>query len=379
MLRTDDLDFDLPDDRIATHAIEPRDAARLLVVDREIARAQPHPCDHVVRELPDLLRPGDLLVFNTTRVLPARFVGAREDTGGGVQGLYLHDDPEPGVWRCLVKSRRFKPGAVVRLADRQGAPSEVTMTLIERADAEAGAWRVRVEPAGSAPDVLNHVGRTPLPPYIRSARKSAGEHEDAQVDVERYQTVYAEAEAASVAAPTAGLHFTPDLLARLAAMGVERADVTLHVGAGTFKPIETERVEDHPMHAEWCAMSSASIEAVRAVRADPARRVIAVGTTTARTLESYAAAMASAGSPPAHLDTALLITPGYEWHWVEGLLTNFHLPRSTLLAMVGALLHDTDLETDAANGLTRLKALYRHAIDRDYRFYSYGDAMLILP
>lgn len=384
MLRTDTLDFNLPQERIARHPAEPRDAARLMVVHRDAPDVAEH---RIVRDLPEILRPGDLMVFNTTRVLPARFVGVREDTGGGVGGIYLEDAPgSPSdaaapEWVCLVKARRTRPGAVIRLYDHHGRPSAHTLTLVRRAEDESGGWVVRPDPPGRAPEILARIGRVPLPPYILAARRAAGESEEDASDAEDYQTVYAaEApeDAASVAAPTAGLHFTPELLARLDARGVERAEVTLHVGAGTFKPVESAFVEEHPMHAEWCSMSPEAVRAVRAARADPDRRVIAVGTTSARTLEAYAEAMTlddgdASVPPPSHLETALLVTPGWRWRWVEGMLTNFHLPRSTLLAMVGALLGDD------AEGVERLKALYAGAIERDYRFFSFGDAMLLLP
>ena len=386
MLRTDALEYDLPSQQIARAPAAPRDSARLLVADRAGALIE----HAAVRDLPRLLRAGDLLVFNTTRVLPARFEGVREDSGGRVRGLYQSEGERAGEWISIVKARRFRPGAAIRLLDRAGEASGVTLSLIERVE-EDGAWRVVVDPPAPAPEVLggspgpssgvtSGLGRTPLPPYILSARREAGETEDADHDDERYQTVYAAAEAASVAAPTAGLHFTPELLNAIAAIGVERADVTLHVGAGTFKPVESEFVEDHPMHAEWCSMSSEAIRRVRAARADPDRRVIAVGTTTARTLEAYAAEIEATGREPDHLRTRLLITPGHSFRWMEGLMTNFHLPRSTLLAMVSGLLDSglPDAETPIAH-VDRLLALYAAAIAEGYRFYSFGDAMLIAP
>jgi S-adenosylmethionine:tRNA ribosyltransferase-isomerase len=228
------------------------------------------------------------------------------------------------------------------------------------------------------------VGLPPLPPYILAARKKQGESETRQSDFDRYQTVYAR-EFGSVAAPTAGLHFTPELLAKLDAAHVRRADVVLHVGSGTFKPVKAEHVEEHEMHSEWCSLPHGvrrQIVATHRSAATPRPRVICVGTTTARTVESYAGLEAGVGGDmtdhlwPASMDTRLLITPGYAWRWTDGLLTNFHLPRSTLLAMVGSLLEDP---ARAGSGVERLRRLYGVALERGYRFFSFGDAMLILP
>ena len=360
VLRTDELDYELPESAIATVPADPRDGAKLLVTGRA-GSAISH---RGVRELPEILRAGDLLVFNTTRVLHARFEGVRADTGGRVEGLYLSDGSRAGTWRVLLRGKRMKPGIDVAL------PHGVTLRLLEADGAEMGAWIVEPSDVRPAAVVLEEAGLTPLPPYILKARRHAGVEVDDRVDERRYQTVYArEDQAGSVAAPTAGLHFTPELLARLAEKGIERADVTLHVGTGTFRPVEADVVEQHPMHVERCSMSHEAIDAVRRARAD-GRRVIAVGTTTARTLESYAMAMESGGEMPASLDTRILITPGYAWRWVDGLFTNFHLPRSTLMAMVASLL-------DA--GVPRLRGIYAEALAHGYRFYSYGDAMIVLP
>lgn len=372
MLRTDDLDYDLPPDLIAVEPVTPRDAARLLVV----SRGDPSRIEHrTVRDLPELLEADDLLVLNRSRVVPARFLGHREDTGGKVEGLYLRDGGEPGTWEIMLKARRFKPGAPIRLHTPAGEDSPVVLRLIERAGPdEPGAWIASVEHrtdhGGDVAEALDAVGLTPLPPYILAARRSREQDELLPADPDRYQTVYAK-EAGSVAAPTAGLHFTPELLDRLEAAGVSRAEVLLHVGSGTFKPVETSTVEAHPMHAERCSLGPGVRERIEA-----AGRVIAVGTTSVRTLESFAPL------PPQRdgdwIDTSLLITPGHPWRWADGLLTNFHLPRSTLLALVAALLDDpADSNPQAA--AARLLDLYREAIDRRYRFYSFGDAMLVLP
>ncbi|MCC6678197.1 MAG: tRNA preQ1(34) S-adenosylmethionine ribosyltransferase-isomerase QueA [Phycisphaerales bacterium] len=372
-MRTADLDYELPEAAIAVRPAEPRDAARLLV----ISRSDPARLEHrAVRDLPELLQPRDLLVFNTTRVLRARLQGHRADTGGRVEGLYLEDAPSNGPalrWLVLLRGRRMKPGVRVSLDLPQNAPSGRSLHLIAPGGDEPGSWIVEVEggvPGQTSAAVLESIGATPLPPYILRARRHQGlEIADAQ-DRARYQTVYAAAEApaghGSVAAPTAGLHFTPELLDRLARRGVARADVELHVGTGTFRTVETEFVEDHPMHREWCSLGPAARAAIRRAKG----RVIAIGTTSARTIESYAAVDTEDQDPPGAIPTRLLITPGYEWRWTDGLLTNFHLPRSTLLAMVAALL---------PGGAPHLLDLYRLALREGYRFFSYGDAMLVLP
>ncbi|MCA9299090.1 MAG: tRNA preQ1(34) S-adenosylmethionine ribosyltransferase-isomerase QueA [Phycisphaerales bacterium] len=351
---TSDLEYHLPDHLVATTPAARRDRARLLVVERSGTLDHRH-----VEDLPDLVTSGDTFVFNSTRVLRARFLGSREDTGGSVEGLYLHPGPDVDTWVCMLRMRRFRAGATIRLLDRDDGPTDVVLTLVE---STPEGWVVRVE--GDAMSILDRVGRVPLPPYIRSRRKVVGLDVPDDEDHDRYQTVFARA-SGSVAAPTAGLHFTPDLLGRLDRAGVRRLECTLHVGTGTFRPIETERVEDHPMHTEWCAMDEATSDAMRnAIGDGPA--LTCVGTTSARTVETYAAL----DSWRPHVDTDLLITPGYAWRATRGLLTNFHLPRSTLLAMVGALL---------PGGLAQLLEIYAEAISHEYRFYSYGDAMLIRP
>jgi S-adenosylmethionine:tRNA ribosyltransferase-isomerase len=402
MLRTDELDYDLPPELIATHPVSPRDAARLLVVSRsDPSRLE----DRFIRDLPDLLDPGDLLVFNTTRVVPARLRGWRIDSGGRAEALYLRDEPAPRSaaapslprlrWAVLVRARRVKEGVRIGLLARDARPSGVTITLLQRVPDEAGAWLVEVtaeDQTGTplqTPALLDRLGITPLPPYILKRRESTGDQGSDADDRRDYQTVFADptpSEGGSVAAPTAGLHFTPALLDALAARGIARTDVTLHVGTGTFKPVETELVEQHPMHAEWCRLPPATLGAIRRTRAEQAKgrkgRVVAVGTTSARTIESYAALGEASQEPPPWLQTSLLITPGYRWRWTDALLTNFHLPRSTLLAMVAALLdsgHGSERGGGGEDGIARVRAIYAHAIARGYRFYSFGDAMLMLP
>ncbi|MFN9973681.1 MAG: tRNA preQ1(34) S-adenosylmethionine ribosyltransferase-isomerase QueA, partial [Phycisphaerae bacterium] len=324
--------------------------------------------------------------FNATRVLQARLVGRREDSGGKVEGLFLSASSDGSEWTALLRAKKVREQTSIRLIDESGADTNVTLVPLRRDANENGAWvvGVRVDGAEAAASntplgpaaILDRVGHTPLPPYILKAREHTQEPVERASDRDRYQTVYAK-EQGSVAAPTAGLHFTPELLAQLDALGVERVEVTLHVGTGTFKPVEVDIVEEHPMHSEWCSMSAAAVERVRRAKAE-GRRVIGVGTTSVRTLESSALALenqavAASANAPASLDTKLLITPGYRYRWTDGMLTNFHLPRSTLLAMVGALLSD-----QGTQGVQRLIARYREAIEKGYRFYSFGDAMLIV-
>lgn len=383
-MRTDELDFELPDGLIATKPIEPRDSSRLLVVQR----SDPARLEHrVFRELPGLLGAEDLLVFNRSRVVPARLIGENARSGGRFEGLFLRAiEPRSGVsghaieWVVLIKAKRVKPAKRYALYTHAGERSGIELETVERADEEGpGAWRVRVQGVDLAThEVLGQVGRTPLPPYILAQRKARDEDPGDAYDRSHYQTTYAsETESGSVAAPTAGLHFTPGVIDSLHAKGIGTTQVTLHVGAGTFKPVETETLEDHPMHHEWCALGDAAGCFPPDRVSERGRRVIAVGTTSARTLESYARLHeADPDRPlPERHSTDILIAPGYRWRWVDGMVTNFHLPRSTLLAMIAGLL-DVPGEVD---GLERVHAIYREAIAQRYRFYSYGDAMLILP
>jgi S-adenosylmethionine:tRNA ribosyltransferase-isomerase len=380
VLRTDELEFELPEELVATTAAEPRDAARLLVV----SRTDPGVLEHrQVRDLPEYLRRGDLMVVNSTRVIPARFVGTRVGTGGRLPGLYLGRPAESGErrWVVMLKGGHLHSGVLVGLGD-----GSVRLELLERSADEAGAWVARLHGAGdveSDQTVLERVGMTPLPPYILQARKHRGVEVEDSYDRERYQTVFAwdAGEGArpedgpwhpgSVAAPTAGMHLTAELLGKLEAKGVSRAEVVLHVGTGTFKPVETEFLEQHKMHEERCSVPHSTVEAIARARQERGR-VLCVGTTTARALESYAVLAAGGVPEPDWADTSLMITPGYQWKWVDMMMTNFHLPRSTLLAMVSSLF-------DQSGGLARLKEIYRVAIAERYRFFSYGDAMLILP
>ncbi len=374
-MRTDELDFDLPRELIATRPAEPRDSARLLVVRRD---GHEH---RRVRDLPAILRATDTIVFNATKVLPARFEGVNLDTGGRVQGLWLRDvgTGDERAWEVMLKARRHRAGWRIGLRDASGADTGVVLMIRERSGEEEGGWVVGVEggePGESTEALLGRAGMTPLPPYILSRRKEAGEEVADELDRAAYQTVFAHGNAGvapgvgaagSVAAPTAGLHFTPELLRTLADGGVRETEVTLHVGAGTFKSVETETVEEHPMHAEWCMMGP---DALREVFEEPGRRVVAVGSTATRTIESYAQVLERGEPAPEWLETRLLISPGYRWRRVGAVLTNFHLPRSTLVAMVAAVV---------PGGIERVRALYAEAVREEYRFFSYGDAMLILP
>ena len=349
MADADLYDYELPPELIAQQALADRAAARLLVVHRATGTLE----HRQIRDLPELLAPGDLVVVNDTRVVPARLIGRRAATGGAWEGLFLRVDETTGLWQILAHTRgRPAIGESVALVDRTGAEG-VTLELVGRG--LGGTWLVRPSVAEPAEEVLARVGRVPLPGYIRGGDEQHG-------DLERYQTVFARA-AGSAAAPTAGLHFTPDLLTALAARGIGRADVTLHVGIDTFRPITAERLDDHPMHTEWCACPEPTAAAIRVTKARGGR-VMAVGTTAMRTLETAArsgAVSAWSGS------TDLFIRPGFSFHAVDCLLTNFHLPRTTLLVLVS---------TFASREL--IQAAYAEAIRERYRFLSYGDAMLIV-
>jgi S-adenosylmethionine:tRNA ribosyltransferase-isomerase len=339
-MRTSDFSYDLPPELIAQTPVEPRDSARLLLVSRSLGSLT----HRIFRELPELLRPGDVLVVNDSRVLPARLLGRRAQSGGAVEALLLHS-VEPDEWIALVRpSRRVRPGEV--LAFEGGLQAEVLEHL------ESGERRLRLHTAqGTILDAIHRAGAVPLPPYIHAPL----------ADPERYQTIYARAEG-SVAAPTAGLHFTSSLLDSLAARGITLRRVTLHVGAGTFKPVQSDEIAAHRMHAEWATIDQATAGDLRAARAE-GRRVVAVGTTAVRVLETAA----SGGSiAPFSGWTDLFITPGFQFRAVDALITNFHLPRSTLLMLVSAFA-----------GKPLIDRAYAEAIARGFRFYSFGDAMLI--
>ncbi len=341
-MRVDLFDFDLPPASIALRPAAPRDSARMLVV------AEGGLSDRVVADLPDALRPGDCLIFNDTRVIPAQLDGMRGDARIGAT---LHKREGLRAWRAFVRN-----GRRLRAGDRIDFGAGVAAVADERG--EDGSWRLRFEGEEPVELLLERAGRMPLPPYI-AARRPA----DAR-DAEDYQTMFA-AEAGAVAAPTAALHFTPRLMAALAGAGIAHETLTLHVGAGTFLPVKAEDSDDHRMHAEWGRIDAATANRLNAVR-QVGGRLIAVGTTSLRLLES--ACGADGVIHPFEGDTAIFITPGYRFRAIQGLVTNFHLPRSTLFMLVSALI-----------GLDRMQAAYAHAIAHGYRFYSYGDASLLLP
>jgi S-adenosylmethionine:tRNA ribosyltransferase-isomerase len=341
-MRVDEFDFDLPRELIADHPIEPRDAARLLLVSDSIA-------DRYIGDLPQLLRAGDVLVANNTRVIPARLTGTR---GAATIEVTLHLDRGGGTWRAFVKgARRVKAGDTIHFAD------DFTAEVIEKSP--EGDVVLRFSCAGDALKAqLERHGRMPLPPYIHRNREG-----DAR-DRHDYQTMFA-AQDGAVAAPTAGLHFTPPLLAALKAAGVGHETVTLHVGAGTFLPVKVDDTNNHRMHAEYGVIDAATASRLNAARAKGGR-IVAVGTTSLRVLES--AADESGQIQPFAAETTIFITPGYRFRAIDVLLTNFHLPRSTLFMLVSAFA-----------GLERMKAAYAHAIATRYRFFSYGDACLLFP
>jgi S-adenosylmethionine:tRNA ribosyltransferase-isomerase len=324
---TSELDYELPEALIAQRPADPRDSSRLMVVDAGSGTI----AHHVFRDLPEFLRPGDALVLNETKVLPAR-VSARRPGGGEVELLFLRD--LGGQWETLARpSKRLRPGMALTVG---GDEVEVVKSLGD------GRWMVAGDDLGG---VMERSGRMPLPPYIEATEEVEG----------AYQTVYAR-NPGSAAAPTAGFHFTEEVLKGVERAGAEIARVTLHVGTGTFSPIRTEKLEEHRMHAEHYAVPG---EAARTI--ENARRLVAAGTTVARTLESWAASGERDG------ESRLFVLPGYEWLLVDALLTNFHLPRSTLLAMVMSF-----------GGKELMREAYRVAVEERYRFYSFGDAMLIL-
>ena len=341
-MRVDVFDFELPQDRIALRPARPRDSARLLRVEGgDIS-------DHQVLELPDLLRTGDVLVFNDTRVIPAQLEGRR---GGASIGATLHKREGPREWRAFLRNaRRARVGDVIDFG------AGVSASVGEKA--EDGSALLHFHGEEPVELLLERAGRMPLPPYIASKRPAD------EADRADYQTMFAREEGA-VAAPTAALHFTPRLLGALDARGIGRDTLTLHVGAGTFQPVKAEDTSGHKMHAEWGRIDARMAERLNAARAS-GRRLIAVGTTSLRLLES--AAGEDGVIRPFEGDTAIFITPGYRFKAIDGLITNFHLPRSTLFMLVSALM-----------GLDLMKSAYVHAIDARYRFYSYGDASLLLP
>lgn len=348
MPELDQYDYELPRNLIAQAPLARRADARLLVLDRATGTL----AHRYVRDLPEILLPGDCLVLNDTRVVPARLVGHRAGTGGRWEGLFLESSPD-GLWRLMCKTRgHLVPGEKVTLANLQG---EDDICLEMAACQSEGVWVGRPESNEGAIEILNRVGRVPLPPYIRKG-------EMVERDRESYQTVFARIPGA-VAAPTAGLHFTDPLLCRLEKMGVTLAWVTLHVGPGTFRPIVADALAEHKMHAEWADMGQETVDRIRVAK-QRGGRIVAVGTTVVRVLETAAG---DGVLKPFVGHTDLFIRPPYEFHAVDVLMTNFHLPRTTLLVLV---------YTFAGRNL--ISKAYQESIREEYRFYSYGDTMLIL-
>ncbi len=345
-MKTHDFYFDLPPELIAQTPLQRRDGSRLLTLDKETGRwAHRH-----FYELPDLLRPGDCLILNDSRVLPARLLGSRirgDGTLGGACEVLLLIDRGDNVWECLVRpGKKLRTGARVSFGENGELTGEVA------GEAEGGNRLVRFSYQGIFLEVLERLGRMPLPPYIKAELQ----------DRERYQTVYARV-SGSAAAPTAGLHFTPELLERIQAMGVSTGYVTLHVGLGTFRPVKEEEITDHDMHSEYCVIPQETADLINRTKARGGR-VICVGTTSCRTIESWAA---EDGSMEAKAGwTKIFIYPGYRFKVLDGLITNFHLPESTLIMLVSALA-----------GREHVLAAYQEAVRERYRFFSFGDAMFI--
>ena len=339
-MRLSEFDFPFDESLIADYPVSPRDHARLLVVPRQGEPAFQHVW---MKDLPNLLRSDDVVVLNDTKVIPARLHGTKRSTGGKIEALLVRPLEEKS-WEVLLKGH-VDVGQVLQFQD------EATAEVLERNQERTV---LRIDTRGSVTELLDRIGEVPLPPYIK---RPATEQ-----DKETYQTVFARSEGA-VAAPTAGLHFTEQLLAALKQKGIQLATVTLHVGPGTFRPVTVDRIEDHHMAAEWFDISEETAQRLNAAKAT-GRRIVAVGTTSVRTLES---AVSETGKiRPGPGETRLFITPGFRFAMVDALLTNFHLPRTTLLMLVSAF-----------GGLDQLRAAYAEAITARYRFYSYGDAMLI--
>ena len=364
-MRTSDFDYELPPDLIAQTPVEPRDSSRLMVLRRDSGKTEHRQFTDIL----EYLRPGDLMVFNQSRVIPARLFGVRDDNGGKVELLLLRREAD-GVWEALARpGRRLRPGATVTITPpdserpqphpvREGKPLSVEI-LESRAN---GLKAVRL----SSEESIDRMGHTPLPPYIRQRLE----------DPERYQTVYAR-EPGSAAAPTAGLHFTPELLSRIQESGIETAYVTLHVGLDTFRPVQSEDPTEHHIHTERYSLDARTADALNRARAE-GRRIIAVGTTSVRVLEQAASDAQREGRSfkPIEGDASIYILPGHRFRAVDAMITNFHLPRSTLLMLVSAFAQHGAGE--GVSGRDMMLAAYAEAVWLQYRFYSFGDAMLIL-
>jgi len=351
-MKTEELNYHLPAELIAQQPCSARSESRLLALNRVSGEI----IDSRFDCIGEFLHRGDCLVLNDTRVLPARFFGRRA-SGGKIEGLFLAEN-EPGIWEALLKNAgRVKADEIIWLKSRDGSKAaRYKAVIVDKMG--GGVYRLKIETSENHTAVLEEIGFPPLPPYI----KRGDNLRQAEADRIRYQTVYA-CKDGSVAAPTAGLHFTDELIERLKDAGIGFARITLHIGMGTFKPVETENLEEHRIHREWFGIDEENSRIINAAKSGGGR-IIAVGTTSVRVLETVVSdSKVKAGSGT----TELFIKPGYEFKMVDGMVTNFHLPKSTLLALVAAFA-----------GLERILAVYRYAVERRYRFYSYGDAMLIV-
>ena len=342
MMDINDFDYDLPEELIAQDPIEDRSSSRLLLLDKKTGKTQ----DKIFRDLIDELNPGDCLVINNTKVIPARLMGVKEDTGAHIEVLLLKREQDD-VWEVLVKpGKKAKPGTIITFGDGR-LKAEVLEVV------EDGNRKIRFSYQGIFEEILDELGQMPLPPYITHQLK----------DKNRYQTVYAK-HTGSAAAPTAGLHFTPELLKEIEEKGIDIARVTLHVGLGTFRPVKVDEITDHHMHSEFYQVDEEAAEKINRAK-DSGHRVICVGTTSCRTIES--AADETGHLKPTSGWTEIFIYPGYKFKILDGLITNFHLPESTLIMLVSALA-----------GREHVLAAYEEAVQERYRFFSFGDAMLIV-
>ncbi len=357
---TEGYNYELPEERIAQNPVIPRDQSRLLVVDSLTSHQH-----RIFRDLPNYLQPGDLLIFNNTRVIPARLYGSKS-SGAAIEILLL-EERQPHCWLALVKpGKRFKVGVRVEFepinSTDQGILQPLSATVVDTDESTGGRLLQFDLPAGqSLLDQLDQFGQIPFPPYVN----------ESQAFPQQYQTIYAQRPGA-VAAPTAGLHFTEELFERLQHQGINKAFVTLHVGVGTFRPVEVQDITTHQMHAEWIEVSSETVEQIEKTKANGGR-IIAVGTTVVRTLEGVV--MAEGKLTPYCGKTDAFIYPGYQFQVIDGLITNFHLPRSSLMMLVAALIGRQRLLDLYQDAIAQQKSSFTHP----YRFYSFGDAMLILP
>lgn len=350
LMHTDSLNYDLPDELIAQRPAARRSSSRLLVLDRKTGLVSDKKFDNITQ----YLKPGDCLVLNDTRVLPARFFAQRQ-TGARLEGLFI-EEHDCGIWQVMLKnSKKLKNNEIFSIFAKN---KEIFCNAKTIEKTESGQWIIEILSDDSTDKVLQQIGFPPLPPYI----KRDDDREKAASDQDRYQTVYAKNDGA-IAAPTAGMHFTDELIEDIKQMGVKFAFVTLHVGAGTFKPVTVENLDDHDMHSERYSLDEENAKIINSC-IENGSRIIAVGTTSVRTLETIAD---SRKVKAANGSTRLFIKPGFEFNIVDTMITNFHLPKSTLIALVGSFA-----------GMDKIMNAYNHAIENKYRFYSYGDSMLIL-